>query len=307
MNKQLIKVVVTGGAGFIGSHLVRQLLKEDYEVVVIDNLYSGKKENIPARAQFFNADIRNVKDIEPLFKNAKYVFHLAAIPSVQYSIENPAETNDVNLDGTVSVLMAAKNAQVKRVVYSASSAVYGDAEKLPITERESPKPKSPYALQKYASELYAKLFSEMHGLETVNLRYFNVYGDGQPSVGAYASVIAKFLDLKKQNKKLTIVGDGNQTRDFVHVSDVARANIMAAKSNKVGRGESINIGSGKKYSVKEIAKIIGGETEFLPPRIEPKDSLADISLAESLLGWKPEITLENGLKELLQNIKKSLY
>ena len=161
-----------------------------------------------------------------------------------------------------------------------------------------------YALQKYASELYCKLFSEIYGLETVCLRYFNVCGSGQASVGAYASVIAKFLDLKKQNKKLTIIGDGNQTRDFVNVADVARANILAAKSKLVGKGESINIGSGKKYSVKEIAKIIGGDTEFMPPRIEPKDSLADISLAKKLLNWEPEIMLEKGLKELLQNIEK---
>jgi UDP-glucose 4-epimerase len=145
------------------------------------------------------------------------------------------------------------------------------------------------------------MFSEIYNLETVCLRYFNVYGQGQPSKGAYASVLAKFLDLKKQNKKLTIVGDGNQTRDFVNVSDVADANILAALSERVGKGESINIGTGKKYSVNEIAKIIGGPTEFLPPRIEPKNSLADISLAKFLLGWKPKIDLEKGLKNLLQN------
>jgi len=298
------KVIVTGGAGFIGSHLVRQLVKENYEVIVIDNLYSGKMENIPHGVGFHNADIRKRESIEPFFKGAKYVFHLAAIPSVQFSMENPTETNDVNLNGTINVLTAAKNAGVKRVIYSASSAVYGDAKNLPISESEPPKPKSPYALQKYASELYLKLFSEIYGLETVNLRYFNVYGDGQPSVGAYASVIAKFLDLKKQNKKLTIVGDGKQTRDYVHVDDVARANIVAAKSDRVGRGESVNIGSGKKYSVIEIAKIIGGDTEYLPPRIEPKDSLADITLAKFLLDWQPHITLEKGLKNLLQNAEK---
>jgi UDP-glucose 4-epimerase len=145
------------------------------------------------------------------------------------------------------------------------------------------------------------MFSEIYGLETVCPRYFNVYGEGQPSTGAYASVIATFLALKKENKPLTIVGDGNQTRDFVNVSDVAEANFLAATSPRVGKGESINIGTGKKYSVKEIAKIIGGPTAFLPPRIEPKDSLADISLAKFLLGWKPKIELEKGLKELLQN------
>ena len=294
-NKNLGKVVVTGGAGFIGSYITKKLIEEGYEVFVIDNLLAGKKENIHKDAKFFNLDIRNLKDIEPVFKDAKYVFHLAAIPSVQYSIENPQETNDVNVTGTLNVLIAAKNASVKRLVYSASSSVYGDAKILPITENESPKPKSPYALQKYIGELYCKMFSQIYDLETVCPRYFNVYGKGQPSTGAYASVIAKFVALKKENKPLTIVGDGNQTRDFVHVEDVARANILAATSDKVGKGESINIGTGKKYSVNEIAKIIGGLTESIPPRIEPKDSLADISLAKFLLNWEPKIELEEGL------------
>jgi nucleoside-diphosphate-sugar epimerase len=299
MQNTKTKVVVTGGAGFIGSHVTKKLIEEGYEVSVIDNLLAGKKENIHSKAKFFKLDIRNLKDIEPVFKDAKYVFHFAAIPSVQYSIENPHETNDVNIGGTLNVLTAAKNAGVKRVVYSASSSVYGDVKVLPTTEKESAMPKSPYALQKYVGELYCKMFSEVYGLETVCPRYFNVYGDGQPSTGAYASVIAKFLALKKENKPLTIFGDGNQTRDFVNVDDVAEANLLAATSPRVGKGESINIGTGKKTSVKEIAKIIGGPTKFLPPRIEPKDSLADISLAKFLLDWKPKISLEKGLKELL--------
>jgi nucleoside-diphosphate-sugar epimerase len=295
------KVVVTGGAGFIGSHVSKKLVEAGYDVYIIDSLLAGKKENLPVNVKFFKLDVRNLQDIKPIFEGAKYVFHFAAIPSVQFSIENPEETNDVNIGGTLNVLTAAKDASVKRVVYSASSSVYGDANKLPITENEKASPKSPYALQKYVGELYCKMFSEIYGLETVCLRYFNVYGQRQPSKGAYASVLAKFLDLKKQDKKLTIVGDGNQTRDFVNVSDVADANILAALSERVGKGESINIGTGKKYSVNEIAKIIGGQTEFLPPRIEPKNSLADISLAKFLLGWKPKIDLEKGLKNLLQN------
>ena len=295
------KAIVTGGAGFIGSYIVKELIKSGYDVIVIDNLLAGKKENIDKGAKFYNLDVRNLKDIEPIFKGVKYVFHLAAIPSVQYSIENPGETNDVNVNGMLNVLIASKNAGVKRLVYSASSSVYGDAKKLPITENELPKPKSPYALQKYVGELYCKMFSEIYGFETVCLRYFNVYGLGQSSTGAYASVLAKFLDLKKQGKKLTIVGDGKNTRDFVNVSDVAHANILAATSERVGKGESINIGTGKKYSVNEIAKLVGGPTESLPPRIEPKDSLADISLAKFLLDWEPQIGLEKGLKTLLQN------
>lgn len=295
------KVIVTGGAGFIGSYVTKKLVKDGYDVFVIDNLLSGKVENIPKEVNFLKLDVRNLKDIEPVFKDAKYVFHLAAIPSVQYSIENPIETNDINVNGTLNVLIAAKNAKVMRVVYSASSSVYGDVKKIPTTESEKAMPKSPYALQKYVGELYCKMFSEIYEIETVCLRYFNVYGVGQPSVGAYASVIAKFSDLKKQNKPLTIIGDGNQTRDFVNVLDVAEANILAAISERVGKGESINIGTGKKYSVNEIAKIIGGPVTNLPPRIEPKDSLADITHAKFLLNWEPKIKLENGLKELLQN------
>ena len=296
-----IKAVVTGGAGFIGSHVTKKLIEEGYEVFIIDNLLAGKKENVHKDAKFFNLDVRNLKDIEPVFKDAKYVFHFAAIPSVQYSIENPQETNDVNVNGTLNVLIAAKNAGVKRLVYSASSSVYGDVKVLPTTENEKAMPKSPYALQKYIGELYCKMFSEIYGFETVCLRYFNVYGYGQSSTGAYSSVLAKFLALKKENKTLTIVGDGKQTRDFINVSDVAHANFLAAISERVGKGESINIGAGKKTSVNEIAKIIGGSTEFLSPRIEPKDSLADISLAKFLLDWEPKISLEKGLKELLQN------
>ena len=293
------KVVVTGGAGFIGSHLVKKLIESGYDVFVIDNLIAGKIENLPKEAKFFNLDVRDLDKIRPVFKRAKYVFHLAAIPSVQYSIENPEKTNETNVGGILNVLTSAKDAGVKRVIYSASSSVYGDVKKLPTNEMEKAMPKSPYALQKYVSELYCKMFSEIYGLETVCLRYFNVYGSGQPSKGAYASVLAKFLDLKKQNQKLTIVGDGNQTRDFVNVSDVVDANILAAISERIGKGESINIGTGKKYSVNEIAKIMGGPIEFLPPRIEPKDSLADISLAKFLLDWEPKIDLKKGLKELL--------
>ncbi len=293
------KVVVTGGAGFIGSHLVNALIKAGFEVFIIDNLSSGKKENLNSEAKFFNLDIRNLEDIKPVVQGAKYVFHLAAIPSVQYSIENPKETHEINVAGTLNVLLSAKEAKVKRVILSSSCAIYGDVNKLPTDENCEIKPKSPYALHKYIGEQYCKLFIQLYGVETVCLRYFNVYGKGQSSTGAYASVIAKFLDLRKQNKKLTIVGDGNQTRDFINVADVAQANILAAKSERVGKGESINIGSGKKYSVKEIAKIIGGEIEFLPPRIEIKDSLADITLAKFLLNWEPKVDFEEGIKELL--------
>jgi UDP-glucose 4-epimerase len=298
------KVVVTGGAGFIGHHLVNRLLEDGFAVSVIDNLSSGKEENLNSKAQFFKADIRDEGELEKIFAGAKYIFHLAAIPSVQYSIEHPEETNDINLGGTLKVFHAAKKAGVKRVIYSSSSAIYGDAKIMPISENSEIHPKSPYALHKYAGELYARLFAEIYGLEVVCLRYFNVFGEGQSSTGAYASVIAKFLEFTKDKKPLSIFGDGNQTRDFVHVSDIVTANILAAKSDRVGKGEGINIGSGTKYSVNAIAKIFGGAISYLPPRIEPKDSLADIALAEFLLGWKPKADFKTALTELLQNQEK---
>jgi nucleoside-diphosphate-sugar epimerase len=295
------KVIVTGGAGFIGSHLVNALIKEGFEVSIIDNFSTGKKENINPKAKFFNLDVRNLEDIKSVFSGAKYVFHLAAIPSVQYSIEFPKETNEINAVGTLNVLIAAKDAGVKRVILSSSCSIYGDADKLPTDERSEAKPKSPYALHKYISEQYCKLFSEIYNLETVCLRYFNVYGPGQSSTGAYASVIAKFLDMKNKNMTLTITGDGMQTRDYVNVSDVVNANILASRSARVGKGEVINIGAGKSYSVNEIAALIGGPSEFIASRIEPKNVAADITLAKSLLNWESKVTFENGMKELLQN------
>ena len=279
-------------------------MDEGFDVHIIDNLSTGKMENVNPKARLHKVDIREAEKLAEIFKGAKFVFHLAAIPNVQYSIENPKETNEVNLVGTLNILIAAKDAGVKRLIYSSSSSVYGDADILPISEKSEIKPKSPYALQKYNGEMYAKLFNQIYGLETVCLRYFNVFGMGQSSIGAYASVIAKFLSLKRENKILTIFGDGDQTRDFVNVSDVVNANILAAKSDRVGHGESINIGSGKKYSVNEIAKIIGGKIEYLPPRIEPKESLADITLAKFLLDWEPKVEFGKGLKELLQKVGK---
>lgn len=294
-----MKYLVTGGAGFIGSHLVDKLIKDGHRVRIIDNLLTGKRENINKEAQFFNADIRNFKEIEPLFKGADGVFHLAALPNVQYSIENPIETNDVNLNGTLNVLLLAKKYDIKKIVFSASSAAYGDPVELPLVETMKPNPKSPYGMQKYFGEEYAKLFRELYGLKTVSLRYFNVYGPRMNDEGAYFTVISVFLKQKKEGKPLTITGDGTQTRDFVHVYDVVRANILAMNSDKLNDGEVINIGTGKNYSVNYIADMIGGERVNLPPRIEPHDTLADIKKANNLLGWNPIIELKEGVEELL--------
>ncbi len=295
------KVVVTGGAGFIGSNLVRELVAKNYDVHVIDNLVGGKKEAVHPSATLHVADITNLSEISPIFVGAKYVFHLAALPRVQYSIENPEKTNNVNANGTLNVLIASKQADVKRLVYSASSSAYGDQVVMPLNESLPANPKSPYGLQKYIGELMCRVWSEVYGLPTVCLRYFNVYGPGQSEEGAYALVIARFLKQKREGTALTIVGDGEQTRDFTSVHDVVRANILAAETENpiAEKGEVFNIGAGKNYSVNAIAKMIGGKTEHIPARLEPKHTLADNSKAKKILGWEPKVSFEQGIAELV--------
>jgi UDP-glucose 4-epimerase len=282
-----MKAIVTGGAGFIGSHLAQVLKDAGHEVKIIDIKPDPR------------LDVRDLDALKREFAGFDAVFHLAALPSVPYSIEHPEETHETNLTGTLNVLLAARDAGVRRVIFSSSAAVYGDQEILPIKEASDKKPISPYALQKLESEEYLRLFSRIYGLETVSLRYFNVYGPGQDPSGPYASAIPKFIKMRQEGKPLTIMGDGEQTRDFVHVSDIAAANLAAATSERVGQGESINIATGKSVSIHEIAELIGGPVEHQPPRLEIKDSLADISLAEELLGWKPERGLEEGIRALL--------
>lgn len=292
------KAVVTGGAGFIGSHMVDALLKKGYEVHIIDNLSGGKKENINPKAVFHLADIRNVEEIKPIIADADYVFHMAALPRVQYSIDHPAETNEANVTGTVNVLIAAKEGGVKKVVYSASSSAYGDQPVMPLVETMPANPKSPYGLHKYISELYCRVWSMVYELPTASLRYFNVYGPRLDAEGSYPLVIGKFLKQRKDGKPLTITGDGKQTRDFTHVYDVVEANILAAESEKTGKGEVFNIGAGNNASINRVAELIGGPVEYIPARLEPHDTLADNSKAREVLGWVPKIMLEEGIADL---------
>jgi UDP-glucose 4-epimerase len=292
------KIVVTGGAGFIGSNLVDGLIEKGYEVHVIDNLVAGKRENVNPLAIFHEKDIRNLEDMHIIMENAKYVFHLAAVPRVQFSIEHPIQTNEVNVDGTLNILKAAKDAGVKKVVFSASSSAYGDQDIMPLREDMPANPKSPYGLHKYIGELYCKLFSEIYDLPTVSLRYFNVYGPRLDPAGAYALVIGLFLRLRSEGKPLTITGDGTQTRDFTHVHDVVRANILAAENESIGHGEVINIGAGKNYTINHLAELMGGEAEHIEARLEPHDTLADNALAKKLLGWEPTVPFEEGIAEL---------
>lgn len=293
-----MKTIVTGGAGFIGSHIVDALVLCGYEVHVVDNLSAGRKENINPKAVLHIVDIREKEKLMPIFTNAKYVFHEAALPQVQYSIENPIETNEINVIGTLNVLEASRINKVKRVIFASSSAVYGNQDILPTTESMEVNPLSPYGAHKYISEVYMKLYTQIYGVETVSLRYFNVYGPRQSASGAYASVISKFIELRKKNEPLSITGDGGQTRDFVNIKDIVSANISAMKSDKVGKGETINIGANKQYSVNHIAKLIGGPVAYIGARIEPRKTQANIEKAKGFLNWEPCVMLEDGIAEL---------
>ncbi|OGZ33163.1 MAG: hypothetical protein A2174_00205, partial [Candidatus Portnoybacteria bacterium RBG_13_41_18] len=292
-----VRCLVTGGAGFIGSNLVDELIKRNAEVIVVDNLLTGKKENLNPQAQFYELDIRDLEKIKPVFAGVDFVFHLAALPRVQMSIDNPDLTNDININGMLNVLIASRDAKVKKVIYSSSSSVYGDNKILPASENLPPNPISPYALQKYTGELYCRLFSQVYGLPTVCLRYFNAYGKRFSVEGAYPLVIGIFLKQKMEGNPITITGDGEQRRDFTSVSDIARANIMAANCLKVGNGEAINIGRGQNYSINELARMIGGEIVYIPARLEPRETLADVTLAKEFLGWEPTVNLADWIKE----------
>jgi len=292
------KYLVTGGAGFIGSALVNELLEQENEVIVVDNFSSGKGKLNP-KAEAVNLDIserRNRLALCEKMEGVDTVFHCAALARVQPSIQDPQRYHKVNVDGTFNVLMSARDSKVRRVVYSASSSAYGDQTETPQVESMPTAPISPYGLQKLIGEQYCFVFSKCYGIETVSLRYFNVYGEGQVAGGAYSTVVGLFLKQRQDKAKLTITNDGEQRRDFTYVGDVVRANILASQSEKVGAGEVINIGKGGNYSVNEIAEMIGGETENVGERPEPRETLADNTLAKKLLDWTPEVDIKDWLK-----------
>ncbi len=293
-----MKYLVTGGAGFIGGHLVDKLIEQGHEVTVVDNLSTGIKSNINPKATFINVDISeriNRADLCVAMEGVDTVFHCAALARVQPSIKNPQQYHKANVDGTLNVLLSARDSKVRRVVYSASSSAYGDQKQMPIVETMPTAPISPYALQKLIGEQYCYVFSKCYGLETVSLRYFNVYGERQMVDGPYCTVVGIFLKQKADGQKLTITNDGNQRRDFTYVQDVVDANIKAGTSEKVGEGEVINIGRGNNYSVNEIAEMIGAETEFIGDRLEPSETLADNSKAKELLNWEPKVDIKDWL------------
>ncbi len=298
--------LVTGGAGFIGANLVKQLLADGHTVTVLDNYVAGKKsERHHTAATYVDGDVRNPADLDKVCVGIEGIFHLAALPRVSYSVEYPDITHDVNVGGTLQVLLAARRHNIKRVVFSSSASVYGerDSHEL-LNEQAKHNPSSPYALHKSIGEQYCRLFSQLYGLQTVSLIYFNVYGPYFDPDGAYALVVGKFLKQKQENKPMTVCGDGEYYRDYVHVAEVVRANILAMQSDRVGKGESINIGCGRPTTVNELVKIMGGEFVYIPARLgDPRFSGADNTKAKELLDWEPTIKLEDGIAQLKKEWK----
>ena len=301
------RIIVTGGAGFIGSHIVDALIEAGNHVIVIDNLSTGNMKNIEHhinthRFEFINGSITNLTLLKEMFKGTDYVFHEAAIASVRGSIANPLASHETNITGTLNVLLAARDNNVKKVVFASSAAVYGDSPVQPKCEDMIPEPLSPYAVSKLASEYYCQVFTMLYGLKTVCLRYFNVYGPRQDPKSEYAAVIPKFIQLVKEGKSPVIFGDGEQTRDFVFVKDVVTANLLAAESNmngvfNVGTGENITLNA----LVNAIIEVSGSNLQAVhvsPKAGDIRYSLADISKIRNN-GYKPEYSIKLGLNRIL--------
>jgi len=305
----MAKAIVTGGTGFIGSHLAEELAMRGYQVVTLDDLSTGKMENIKRPlgrdiVTLVRGSIGDLPLLQAVFRNADFVFHEAAIASVPKSIEDPLATNETNVTGTLNVLVAARDSGVKKIIYASSTAVYGDALAVPQKEEVRPNPKSPYAVTKLIGEYYCQIFQAVYGLPTVSLRYFNVYGPRQDPNSEYAAVIPRFVKKASEGKPLVIFGDGKQTRDFVFVSDVVRANILAAESDATG---VFNVGQGRAATIEELARLIirvmNRDVGIIhqEPRVgDIRHSLADITKAR-VFGYQPQYDLEEGLRETIGN------
>ena len=300
--------LVTGGAGFIGSHLAEELLRRGHAVRIADNLVTGKRSNLVhlGRAEFLEGDLADLAFAERAVKGADYVLHQAAIPSVPRSVENPIASHRANVDASLNVLSAAHKAGVKRVVYAGSSSVYGDTPTLPKRETMPPSPLSPYALQKLVAEQYCQMFTQLYGLETVSIRYFNVFGPRQDPSSPYSGVISLFSTALLENRQPMIYGDGEQTRDFTYVANVVDGVLRACEARGVA-GEAINVATGTRIS---LNRLLGVMTGILGTHAQPvykawrpgdvRDSQADISKAETLLGYRPLVSLEEGLRRTLE-------
>ena len=302
------RVVITGGGGFIGSNLAEELAGEN-EVILIDDLSTGKVENIEGllkrgAVKLVKGSVTDLDFLREQFKGADYVFHLAALPSVPRSVADPLVSNEINLTGTLKVLIAARDNRVSKVIYASSSSVYGDMPNSPKSENMPPSPMSPYAVSKLAGEYYCQVFTQVYGLPTISLRYFNVYGPKQDPSSEYAAAIPRFIASILKGEPPIIFGDGQQTRDFTFVQDVVEANILAAESEATG---VFNVGSGSQISINELARLImrlvGKNLELVHASPRPGDvrhSLADISKAEEAIGYRPRYNLKQGLKETIK-------
>jgi UDP-glucose 4-epimerase len=307
------RALVTGGAGFIGGHLVAGLVAEGWRVRVLDDFSSGREANLAEVAdvvELIRGDVRDEAALARAAAGAEVVFHQAAVASVPRSVAEPLRTNSINLDGTLQVLEAARRAGVRRVVYAASSAAYGNSEVLPKVESMGAEPLSPYALQKHAGELYCRLYTSLYGLETVALRYFNIFGPRQDPKSEYAAVIPRFICAALAGEGATIFGDGEQTRDFVYVQDAVRANLLAADAARAS-GAVINIATGRRISLNELWRAIREITGALvPARHAParegdvRDSVADIARARELLGFEPAVDLREGLRRTAESFNQ---
>jgi len=311
----LATYLVTGGAGFIGSNLVEELIRRDEKVRVIDNFFTGKKENIEEfipKIELVQGDIRNLDGVKEAVDGVDFVLHEAALTSVVRSIERPLATTETNIDGTLNVLVAARDAKVKRVIYASSSSIYGNSPTLLKREDIIPSPLSPYAVSKLSGEYYCQVFYRIYGLETVILRYFNVFGPRQNLVSQYAAAIPRFIKAMLNRKSPTIYGDGEQSRDFTFVENVVEANILACREEKI-TGEIFNIGGGRSTTINQLAELI---SRLLDKSIEPiytdpqpgdvRHSLADITKARRLLSYQPRINLKEGLKRTLKWYRECL-
>jgi UDP-glucose 4-epimerase len=301
-----VKALVTGGAGFIGSHLSERLLKLGHEVVVVDDLSSGRLKNLESfkdcpAFSFVNADIRNHKQLAPCFNGVDWVFHLAGLADIVPSIEAPDLYMSTNVQGTFNVLECARNANVRRLIYAASSSSYGIPETYPTPESEPVNPQYPYALTKYMGEELVLHWAHTYKLPALSLRLFNVYGPRSRTTGAYGAVFGVFLAQKTHGRPFTVVGDGRQTRDFTYVTDVAEAFVLAAASEL--SGEPLNVGSGNHYSVNRLVELLGGAVEYIPKRPgEPDTTFADIAKITKALGWRAKVTFEEGVGNMLKHL-----
>lgn len=302
-----MRAIITGGAGFIGSHLAELLVESGHSVLVIDNLNSGKLENLSSLKdcpdfKFINADIRNYAEIEYLFKDTDWVFHLAGLADIVPSIEKPDLYYAVNATGTLNVLQAAKGHSIKRLIYAASSSCYGIPAKIPTPESSVIQPLYPYALTKYLGEEIALHWGKVYGVPVISLRLFNVYGPRSRTTGTYGAVFGVFMAQKLKNKPFTVVGDGSQTRDFTFVTDVANAFLRAAESEL--NLDVLNVGSGQHHSINYLVNLLGGKVIYLPKRPgEPDCTFANIDKITSNLKWQPEVSFEQGVNTMIENIE----